>query len=78
MILYKFDVLEKLKEAGYTTYNLRKAKLLGESVIQQLREEKLVSWANINTICRLLGCQPGDLLYYVDDDFEKPTAIKIR
>lgn len=64
MISYKFDVLEKLKEAGYTTYNLRKEKLLGESVIQQLRERKLVSWANMNTICHLLNCQPGDILEY--------------
>lgn len=67
MIAYKFDVLEKLKESGYTTYNLRKAKLLGESVIQQLRERKLVSWANLNTICRLLECQPGDILEYTKE-----------
>lgn len=64
MIRYKVDVLETLKEAGYTTYRLRKDKLIGESSIQQLREGRLVSWANIDTICNLLNYQPGDLLIY--------------
>lgn len=33
-IVYKIDVLSALKEKGYSTYKLRKEKLLGESVIQ--------------------------------------------
>lgn len=62
MIQYKFDVLERLKASGYTTYKLRKEKIMGEATIQQLREGQLVSWANMNTICSLLNCQPGELL----------------
>lgn len=31
MFVYKFDVLEKLKENGYNTTKLRKEKLLGEN-----------------------------------------------
>lgn len=64
MIAYKIDVLEALKEAGYTTYKLRKEKIMGEATLQQLREGRLVSWANMDTICDLLNCQPGDLLIY--------------
>lgn len=30
MFVYKFDVLESLKEAGYNTVRLRKEKLLGK------------------------------------------------
>ena len=63
-ILYKIDVLALLKEHGYTTTRLRKEKLLAESTIQQLRENKLVSWTNIDRICALLDCQPGDVLEY--------------
>lgn len=62
MIQYKFDVLERLKASGYTTYKLRKEKIMGEATIQQLREGQLVSWANMDTICGLLNCQPGELL----------------
>lgn len=61
---YKIDVLAALKEKGYTTYKLRTDKILGESVIQQLRKKEPVSWANVARICELLGCQVGDLLEY--------------
>ena len=61
-ITYKIDVLAALKEKGYTTYKLRKEKLLGESKIQQLRNGEIVSWATIDTLCTLLDCQPGDLV----------------
>lgn len=63
-IKYKKDMLGALKESGYSTYRLRNEKLFGESVIQQLRKGELVSWANIDRICSLLNCQPGDILEY--------------
>lgn len=67
-IAYKVNVLEELKNAGYSTYRIRKEKIFGERVVQQLRQNELVSWKTINTVCRLLGCQPGDLLEYVPDE----------
>jgi putative transcriptional regulator len=63
---YTDNMLDRLKRAGYSTYRLRRDKLLGESTIQLLRDDKPVSWDNIATLCRLIGCQPGDLLTYVD------------
>lgn len=66
-IEYTFDILAKLKEAGYSTYKLRKDKILGEATIQKLRKGELVSWENISTICELLDCQPGDIIKYVPD-----------
>lgn len=36
-ISYKIDILAELKATGYSTYRLRKEKLLGESTIQSLR-----------------------------------------
>ena len=59
---YKINVLASLKKKGYTTTRLRKEKLLAESTIQQLRENKLVSWKNIGRICELLECDIGYLL----------------
>ena len=64
-IVYKANILSVLKEKGYNTTRLRKEKLLAESTIQQLREGKLVSWANIDRICTLLNCQPGDILEHI-------------
>ena len=67
-VVYKIDVLNAIKEKGYTTYKLRKQKIMGEATVQKLRRNELVSWANIAVICRLLECQPGDLLEYVPDE----------
>jgi len=69
-IQYKIDVILALKEAGYSTYRLRKEKLLGEATIQKFRQNQLVSWENISTVCKLLDCQPGDLMEYVKDEEE--------
>ena len=63
-LIYKIDILAALNERGYSTYKLRKDKLLSESTIQKLRTGEGVSWSNIETLCRLLGCQPGDILAY--------------
>lgn len=61
-IVYKIDVLKELKEKGFSTYKLRKGKLLGEATIQKLREGHPVSWENISIICNLLSCDVGDIL----------------
>ena len=62
---YKIDVLAALKEKGITTYKIRQEKILSESTVQKLRASKGVSWENIETLCRLLDCQPGDLVEFV-------------
>lgn len=67
-ICYKIDILAALKASGYSTYRLRKDKILGEATIQHIRNQEPVSWDNISTICRLLNCQPGDILGYVSDE----------
>ena len=61
---YKIDVLPALKAKGFNTNKLRQDKLLSESTIQKLRTDTGVSWGNIETICKLLECQPGDILEY--------------
>ena len=63
---FKMDVVSALKEKGYTTYRIRNEKILSESTVQKLRAGKGVSWENIETLCRLLECQPADLMEYVD------------
>lgn len=63
-LVYKIDVLQALKEKGYTTYKLRTEKLLSESTVQKLRKKKGVAWENLETLCALLDCQPADLIAY--------------
>lgn len=67
MLAYKFDVLEALKEAGYTTSRLRKEKLINESAIQYIREGKSIGPVPLNQLCKLLDMQPGNILKYTED-----------
>lgn len=67
MFVYKIDVLEALKEAGYNTTRLRKEKLLGENAIQSLRRGEVVGIIALEKICKLLNMQPGNVIQYVDD-----------
>ena len=67
-IKYKFDVLEALKFAGYTTYKIRKENLFGQATLQQFRKGEIVSWGNIEKLCKLLNCQPGDIVEYLPEE----------
>ena len=68
---YKVDVIQLLKDSGYSTYAIRKEKLIIENMLQKLRNNQMVSWATLDTICRLTHSQPGDILEYVPDEDEK-------
>ena len=67
MLKYKIDVIEKLKEKGYTSYKIRNEKLLGESTMTKFRNGVVVSIENLDVLCRLLECQVGDIIEYVKD-----------
>lgn len=64
MFVYKIDVLEELKNAGYTTHVLRQGKLLGEANIQKLRRSEIVGIIALDTICSLLNKQPGEIIEF--------------
>lgn len=70
LIKYKIDVLQALKEKGYSTYKIRKYKVFNEAQLQQIRDDKLVTQDTLNKLCMLLDCQPGDILEYVPDTEE--------
>lgn len=64
---FKVDILQALKEAGFTTYKILKDNLLSQSTVQKLRTGEPVSWKNIEKICELLNVQPGDILEYIPE-----------
>ncbi len=67
-IKYKINVLAELKAIGYSTYRLRKEKIFGERTMQKFRKGEIVNAENLAVICKLLNCQPGDVMEYVDED----------
>lgn len=67
---YKIDVIAALKSRGITTYTILRERLLSQSTVQKLRTGEGVSWDNLERLCRLLGCQPGDILEYTEEEPE--------
>ena len=67
---YKIDVLAALKEKGYNTNKIRTEGLLSQSTLQKFRNQQGVSWENLETLCRLLDCHPGDLMEYSKEPAE--------
>ena len=67
-IKYKIDIMQALKEKGYTTYRIRKEKIFGQSTLQDFRDGKpVLSSANLEKLCQILDLQIGDILEYIDD-----------
>ena len=58
-----------LKEKGYTTYRIRKEKLIGQGTLTALKNGSGgIDSKTLNRLCRVLECQPGDLMEYIEDE----------
>ena len=68
MIKYKINIMDSLKSKGYTSYKLRKDKIFGEATMTKFRNKEYINFDNLNILCRLLDCQPGEIIEYISDD----------
>lgn len=68
MLKYKIDVIEALKNAGYNTSAIREQKIMGQMMLQKIKNGYMPSWSVLDTICRLTGLQPGELIEYTDKE----------
>lgn len=68
MIIQKIPIIAELSAAGYNPARIRREKIIGEYDMTRLRRGGIPSHGLLDTLCRLLDCQPGDLLAYVPDD----------
>ena len=72
MIIFK-DILKKLSAAGWSTYRLQKEKQISNGVISRLRAGDSISTNTVDTICRLLRCQPNDIMEYIEVDVSEES-----
>ena len=67
VLKYKINVLQALKEKGFTAYKLRKENIFGGAVVQAFRNGEIVSIHSLHTVCKLLNCQLSDIVEYIPD-----------
>ena len=68
MLRYRIDVMDALKQAGYTQYVLKKDKLLGGADVDKIRNGIVLGNIGLNSLCTLLRCQPGKLIEWIPDE----------
>jgi len=68
MIIYE-KLFNRLKETEFTSYYLtKKYKVIGAATYEKLRKNEPVNISTINFFCKLLNCQPGDILEYIPEE----------
>ena len=71
MIRYKRDILDALKEKGYTSTIIKRDNLLPSQTLQNIKSGKSITLDTLNKLCIMLRCQPSDLIECVVTDEEK-------
>ena len=69
-IVYE-KLFEKLKENKFSTYRIRKEKLIGQATLTALKNGTGgLDAKTLARLCEVLNCQPGDLMEYKAADSE--------
>lgn len=69
-IRYKIDIMQELKNHDYSSTRLRNEKIFGEATMTNFRRGVICWGKSLEILCKLLDCQPGDILEYIPDNSE--------
>lgn len=57
-----------LESRGMTMYTLRRDKVVGTATLEKMRKgESHIDTRSLENLCKYLGCQPGDIMEYVEE-----------
>ena len=69
MLRYKVNILNELKKAGYSSYRLRKEKILGEGTLQKMRSgDTTLTLESLDRVCEIFQCHLSDLVEWVPNE----------
>lgn len=64
-------LLSLFEEKGVTSYTItKKDKVIGQATWKNIHEGKHIDTRTIETLCKYLDCQPGDIMEYIPDETE--------
>ena len=67
MIIYE-GLWDVMREKGISQYALIKKHNVSPAQITRLKRNESVSTHTIDTFCRILGCEVGDIMKYIPDE----------
>ena len=59
-------LFQLMESKGLKKFDLRKA-VISPTIVDRLIKGHDVNTSTITRLCRLLGCQPGDIMEYIDE-----------
>ena len=72
MIRYKSGIIDRLREAGYNTNKIKTSHIFGEKTMTDFRRQAEIPYKTLNKLCKILKCEIGDIIEYVEDEAAKP------
>lgn len=60
-------LLKMLGDSGITSYTIKKDNIIGQATFKKIKEGGDIDTRTISKLCKLLNCQPGDILEYVEE-----------
>lgn len=67
-------LINKLKEAGITSYVMKRDKIIGQATYKKIMQGGDIDTRTIDKLCEVLNCQPGDILEYIPDNTSENNA----
>ena len=68
MLVYD-KLFRRLEEAGWTAGKVRDSGLIGQATYYGMKNgTKGLEARTIDKLCKVLNCQPGDLMEYIPDE----------
>ena len=56
-----------MQEKGLTSYKIKQENIIGQATLKKIKEGGDIDTRTISKLCKVLECQPGDILEYVED-----------
>lgn len=64
----KYDkLIKRMQKAGINSYTLKKDNIIGQATYKKILEGGDIDTRTIAKLCKLLNCQPGDILEYEEE-----------
>lgn len=64
----KYDkLIKRMQEAGINSYTLKKDNIIGQATYKKILEGGDIDTRTIAKLCKLLNCQPGDIVEYEEE-----------